>query len=468
MDILSEKSNTISRCGSFYYQTLEDEAKDLAEFISHIVWYNNIPSKLKKIEEAVKGGAFFLSYYDIIKFNDKDISWSGIKESLQYRVQGPAARKVEGAYESAPDTLRYPGRLANLVINNSAVAEANEDNVYTATEYSAAILYPKDSATTVLPETFIPKWYLNIDENIYVVSICVDGKILIAGQDFESDFGKLIFTTNPLKLFPSKKILVLCSQVRFKNIYNYIIGATNIYGDISYVMKYYRESQSAKTLKLACAQFAGLTVVKEKCKVLSVKEHDIGATYVTTNGILDARYNHTIHREGTVLDKDTIIGGDSIFNIYYNYESIQNSNISISLNGIIPISGLYASNSKDMEFSVISSTQDKPKYIPLFSGDSSSLDSYKEYVNSIGGVSVDIDNTSSFDESSTETIKWGKGSELKYVMTTLLNNSVLVVKYDKSLLTDKMIIDIKTFIERERPVGSFIAYADDIIESNTI
>lgn len=464
MDILTEKSNTISRCGSFYYQTLEDETKDLAEFISHITWYNKIPSKLKKIEEALKGGAFFLSYYDVIKFNDKDVSWRGIKEALQYRVQGPAARKVDDTYEAAPDTIRYPGRLANLTINASVVAEANEQDVYTATEQSSTILYPKTGETIILPDTVIPKWDISIDDNIYVISIIIDGKILITGQDFESDFGRLTFLKNPITLFPSKKILALCSQIRFKNIYNYIIGATNIYGDISYVLKYYRNSQTINTLKLACAQFAGLTVVKDQCKIIDVKKHNIGATYITNNGVLDARYNHNIYKVGTILNQDTIIGGNSLFNIYSNYDSIKNNNITISLNGILPISGLYASNSKDMEFSVISSTQDKPKYIPLFSGDSSSLDSYKEYVNSIGGVAVDIDTTSSFDESSTETIKWGKGSELKYVMTTLLNNALFLVKYDKSLLTDRMIIDIKTFIDREKPVGSFISYVDDVID----
>lgn len=392
MDILTEKSNTISRCGSFYYQTLEDETKDLAEFISHITWYNKIPSKLKKIEEALKGGAFFLSYYDVIKFNDKDVSWRGIKEALQYRVQGPATRKVDGEYESAPDTKRYPGRLANLTINNSVVAEANEQDVYTATENESTILYPKEGETIVLPETIVPKWDITIDDNIYVISIILDGKVLITGQDFESDFGKLTFLKNPITLFPAKKILVLCSQVRFKNIYNYIIGATNIYGDISYVLKYYRTSQTINTLKLACAQFAGLTVVKEPCKIVAVKKHDIGATYITNNGVLDARYNHNVYKAGTTLNQDTVIGGNSLFNIYSNYDAIKNKDITISLNGILPITGLYASNLKEMEFNVVKPNTTTNIYVPLFSGNSSSLEAYKKYAISIGGVSPNLAN----------------------------------------------------------------------------
>lgn len=390
MDTLIEKANTISRCGSFYYQTLEDEQKDIAEFISHVTWYNKIPSKLKHIEEALKGGSFFLSYYDVIKFSDNDVSWRGIKDSLQFRLQGPAVRKENDVYTSAPDTTRYPGRLGNLEIPNSVVAEANKEQEYTATENKDIILYPDTSANVIIDNTTIPKWDLNIDPNIYVISIIINGKVLITGQDFESGFGKITFLENPLKLFPSKKILVLCSQIRFKNIYNYIIGATNVYGDISYILKYYRESQTVRLLKLACAQFSGMTVVKEQCKIINVIENEIGATYVTNKGIIEALYNHKLHKPGTIIDKDSIIGGDSLFNIYSTYDSVKNFNLTISLNNILPVNGLYATTLNPIKFNVINPTDTLTIYVPLFEGSDSAKEQYKKYVISIGGVPVNV------------------------------------------------------------------------------
>ena len=88
MNPLDEKSKTLSRCGSFYYHILTDDSKAEAEFVSHLTSVNKLFPLGNKIITALRGDCHYAGYYKLIKFNDKQVDWNGVKAALQFRVAG--------------------------------------------------------------------------------------------------------------------------------------------------------------------------------------------------------------------------------------------------------------------------------------------------------------------------------------------------------------------------------------------
>lgn len=368
-----EKANTLSRCGSFYYRTLVEKAKSEAEFVSHISWNTRAFAQTQNIANAVTGGSYYNDFYKTIQFTDADINWFGTKAGLQVRTGPFEALNSSGD----PVTVDVPVNRYDTIEVNDYSAVATTQNEVVTDEESDAILVPVAGSTVVLPATAELRWALTIDENTLVTSIKKsDGSIMYMNQDYIAAYGKLTFLENPISLFPSMQFTALSYTVRRPNIYNHMLNLGGVIGPVDRVLTYYRTTQTPKAFYLAACQACGLAVVPATCSVLEAYPLQEGWAYVTTAGRLDAPYPHYKLAINTVLQKDTVIGGNELFQLIKPEDALPASVESIELGTAVPIPGLSAPNSD------IVITDSAGNVAPAYEGTPEAQQAWFDYVTS--------------------------------------------------------------------------------------
>lgn len=379
MDIAEEKANTLSRCGSFYYNTLVDESKDEAEFISHVPWVSKFPAQLQNLVTAVVGKSHFSDFYRVIKFTDADVDWRGLKGALQIRTSVPAK------YPELPD---YNNRLQDYELGTGAMLQTSTGNVVT-NETEHVLLSAGETAAS-LPGDVQLFWDLRVDPSLYVTAIRTpEGKLWFAGQEYTAQYGKLTFTENPIKLFPEMQFMAESCIVRKPHIYNHMLSLGNTYGLPDRVLHYYRCSQTPKTFYLAAAQACGLAVTRNECKIINRMPMLQGYSYSTTDGIYEAPYKHTRLEPGTVLSEGYVIGGRELFQVYGPNDDLPAGVTTIDLSTAVPIPGLKATRDEIVIWNEMG------QYRPAYSGSPDALAAWYKYLqtinddgNSTGGTGI--------------------------------------------------------------------------------
>lgn len=245
-----------------------------------------------------------------------------------------------------PTNVDVPvNRYDTIEVNDySAVATAQNDVL--TDEASDTILVPIAGSTVVLPATAELRWELTVDENILVTSIKKsDGSIMYMNQDYIAEYGKLTFLENPISLFPSMQFTALSYTVRKPNIFNHMLNLGGVIGPVDRVLTYYRTTQTPKAFYLAACQACGLAVVPATCTVLEAYPLQAGWAYITTAGRIDVPYPHYKLEINTALQKDTVIGGNELFQLIRPEDALPTSVESIELGTAVPIPGLSAPNS---------------------------------------------------------------------------------------------------------------------------
>lgn len=367
MDVAEEQSNTLSRCGSFYYSTLVDASKDDAEFVSHLTWQSKFPAQLQNIIEAVMGRSHFQDFYHLIKFTDADVNWRGMKAALQYRSSVPP---------SNPQIPDYNNRLPDYIVGEGAALES--DKGLLADSEAQVIIAPKSDSWITLPGDTQLFWDLNIDPSLYVTSIRTpEGKLWFAGQEYTAQYGKLTFTENPIKLFPDMELMAESCIVRKPHIYNHMLRLGSVYETPDRVLHYYRQAQTPKTFYLAAAQACGMAVIRNECKIINRMPMFDGYSYSTTDGIYEAPYKHSRLAPGTTLPEGYVIGGNELFLICGPGEALPASVESIELGTAVPVPGLKATNDE------IVIRNEKGQYRPAYSGNPDAVKAWYKYLNVI-------------------------------------------------------------------------------------
>ena len=245
-----------------------------------------------------------------------------------------------------PVNVDVPANRYDTIEVNDYSAIATAQNDVLTDEASDTILVPIAGSTVVLPATAELRWELTVDENILVTSIKKsDGSIMYMNQDYIAEYGKLTFLENPISLFPSMQFTALSYTVRQPNIFNHMLNLGGVIGPVDRVLAYYRTTQTPKAFYLAACQACGLAVVPATCTVLEAYPLQDGWAYITTVGRIDAPYPHYKLELNTTLQKDTVIGGNELFQLIRPEDALPASVEAIELGTAIPIPGLSAPNS---------------------------------------------------------------------------------------------------------------------------
>lgn len=347
-------------------------------------------------------------------------------------------------------------RPANLTI--SAVTGVLNEEGDVVSEDSAVILFPTGNPEDKAIYSDVMRFGLSIDPDLWITSIQTSDKRLIAGYDFFSEFGKLVFPVNPAQLFPDMTLIAYSFIKRTRNLYSYSLRIDDVYGPVDRVMHYYRVTQSPRAFYLAAAQAAGFAVARENCYVQKVLPFHSGCIYVTDKGTYEAPYKHFQLPIGTFIEEGTVIGGDELFRLLLPSDEWPGNLGDLNMDGILPVKGLKAPDSP------IRLYDSEGNYAPAYTGSEEALQAYWDYIHQYAEQS---DASASSDtQDNTETV-----NAIQHVRTTVCPNKLLVACINYDTIPATMLLRLETFMQRELPVGSVLTTADmpiTISEKDTI
>lgn len=347
-------------------------------------------------------------------------------------------------------------RPADLTI--SAVTGVLNEEGDVVSEDSAVILFPTGNPEDKAIYSDVMRFGLSIDPDLWITSIQTSDKRLVAGYDFFSEFGKLVFPVNPAQLFPDMTLIAYSFIKRARNLYSYSLRLDDVYGPVDRVMHYYRVTQSPRAFYLAAAQAAGFAVVRENCYVQKVLPFHSGCIYVTDKGTYEAPYKHFQLPIGTFIEEGTVIGGDELFRLLLPSDEWPGNLGDLNLDGILPVKGLKAPDSP------IRLYDSEGNYAPAYTGSEEALQAYWDYIRQYAEQSDTA--TSSGTQDNTETI-----NAIQHVRTTVCPNKLLVACINYDAIPSTMLLRLETFMQRELPAGSVLTTADmpiTISEKDTI
>lgn len=421
MESVQEVSAMLAKAGSFYYKNLSPEGMSTARKLTQLYSYCRVFSQLKAAGELALSAGYYNDFGIVIHFTDKDIDYYGAREALQARPeQEQIVLKNYTLLADSDSKLLADVDMDIFLKHILAFPElpSNGDSSY------EAVIALRNSL----------RYGLYIDSDTFVSTITTeDGKLLMNGVDFASCFGLIVFKQNPIQLFPGNKFVASSVTRRRRNIMSFVLGADAVYGPVDRIMTYYRTAQSPKTFYLAAAQAIGMCVVSESCIVQHVEPLHKGYAYITDKGKLDAPYAHTAYNKGDILPKDTVIGGSDLFEAVFPGESIPGDLGSVSLDYLLPVSGLSAPNAAI----TISSGG---KYNPAFEGSDYAKSKYIEFVKDQNGGELPDSTT-------------GATNAIDYVRGTMAPNRCLILRINESRMYRDMQMRLERFIERELPIG---------------
>ena len=421
MDSVQEVPEMLSRVGSFYYKNLSDDGMLIAKKLTHLHTYCRVFSQFAAMGELLQSGGYF-NDYGMIHFTERDVDYYGAETALQVRPESNSLTLKN--YTALQDVS-----TSKLLARQDACARLNEILAfpYIPSTSSESVEFPVTTRDELV-------YGLYIDDNTFVSTITTeDGNLLMNGVDFTAFFGLLLFRKNPMMLFKDQKFLASSMTRRRRNILSYVLRVGDVYGPVDKLVEYYRVAQTPRTFYLAAAQAMGMCVVPENCVVLSVEPLHKGCAYITDKGKLDAPYAHTILPTGTDLVKNTVIGGSDLFSAVFAEESLPADLGSVSLDYLLPVSGLSAPNATI----TISSGG---KYNPDFNGVASAKNKYIEFVKDKNNGELPASTV-------------GVTNAIDYVRGTLAPSRCLILRINESRMYRDMQMSLERFIEQELPIG---------------
>lgn len=390
-----EKSDILSKLGSFYYKILMNP-DNAAQNLSHTAFQTDIFNTLNQSINSIQDSdVFTVQHNKVIEFKDSDIKGyildrdGNIKTTLTY-----------GNY-----------------INNEQLEEG-------------------DSL----------KFELTIPENQYVNIISTeDNKLLFEHINFTSEFGKIIFTQNPIAIFSNMRLLAKKLLYKRRNIMCYPLGLQEIYGDTSYIVDYYKNNQSLSSFKKAIYQGIGMEVVIQDDFIIDKLSTKNGYIYITNSG---KQYNvDYIHQEfaiGDTIHKDQIIG-ENLLKIYLPEDAIPSEITGVQL----LTSSIQGDNTliiPNEERSLYTNNKFNPTNFVVGNG----LPGYVQYVNDIGRQPI----LQYFIDNNTTTLNC-----IEFLRNIIANNRCIILDIDEDNIPENMFIGIKSFIIDNAPINCLVLKA---------
>lgn len=464
MDTVEEKSNMLSRAGSFYYRNLSREGTAVSNKICHLPCLSRAYQQLTNAMSATLSGGYFNDHYKVIRFKDDQIMYFGKKKSYQSRSTVINGKTVRGT-KPRLDIENYflgiassGGTLLDEAGSQYLLSEAESERLYSETwtgedddgigsvgmyktsdipSVDVPLALPTENGENTLLEDNHPMFGLRIDKNILVHTIQLDdSSTLYRNKDFNSYYGLIIFSENPIKTFPKMKFMASSYTFRARNILCYSLGLSDVYGPVDRIIHYYRISQSPKAFYHATCQACGMAVIRSDCKIQSVLPLHRGWAYITSDGTrYDAPYPHNKISIGSKLKKDDIIGDDILMRFILPDDDTPEYLDGVYLLHSVPAPGLYAPNAtSDLFVNGI--------FQPGVTGDNREF--YLKYLR---------------DQNESNPEGPAKGNVMKYMLNNVFKNRYIIVRINYDIMPYEMQVKAQQFIKSEAPIGSVILEA---------
>ena len=401
-DILAEKSKTISKLGSFYYSTVSD--KDTAHKLSHVSYLNNILQSSHDMLKSTLGYPVINKKNKVINFTDKDI---------EYYI------------------FDTKNKSANFIPNINEL-----------------IQLPKsingDIAKVKLESGYCFAFRVSIPEDIIIRTIQLsNGDLLINGLNFKSEYGYIIIRDNPIALFDNMSIFALGYAQLQRNILCYPLSLQDVYGDVSFVVDYYKNNQSLIAFKKALMQAIGAPIVLYTSSIIDKSQFKDGCVYTTYDkNVYVVPHKHNQYNVGDTLNKGQVLGADDFIKVYLPTDIIPSDIRAVN------IQNMSITGSKDLYVHNIESTLYSADIFQpqnFVNGEGSQY--YIDYVNNIGSL-----------QKSTSAIP-DKMNCIDFLRNVVANNRCIILDIDKEKIPYDIAIKLKSFIIDHAPIGVVIAEA---------
>lgn len=364
--------------------------------------------------------------YSLWKYDEATGSVSPIIEQTDVSAEGTVT--VSRTYTEAVTS----GKLFAVWNANPRTSSANAGTTIRVSDIEISYTSQPESLVVTTRDDLV--YGLYIDPNTFVSTITTnEGELLFNGVDFLSFFGLILFRKNPLTLFKEQKFLASSMTVRKRNILSYVLGVSDVYGPVDKIMEYCKIAQTPRTFYLAAAQAMGMCVVPESCIVLSVEPLHKGCAYITDKGKLDAPYSHIILSTGTKLSKNTVIGGNELFDVVFSDEELPGDLGSVSMDYLLPVKGLSASNTTFTGGSQASLAE-------LFDGSETAKNKYIAFLRDRNDGSL-------------PSVGIGSTNIINYVRNSMAPRRCMILRINEGRLYRNMQMNLEHFIERELPIG---------------
>lgn len=409
---IKEKAGILSKLGSFYYQTLLDQAKDTARKLSHIPFESRIITQFGNVIQSTLSKSYFNDNYKVIHFKDEDIEYFGMQDISE---KGVPAILQDYLMPSLNDTL-------------SGIA-TNELQGILGHGYGQAQL---SSGLRLVYGLRVPK-------DILVTSIKTKDAILLLNIDFKATYGFIWFQQNPISLFPSMKMMAQSYTQRRKNILSYTLGLGEVYGDITEIIKYYRVNQSPSQFLKAAAQACGIPVIQQDDIITAIVPLYQGYSYITQTGTrYDATYPHTQLSVGDHLIKGQLIG--NMLDMILPNQEVPDYIEEIHLQNSCPVPGIKVPN-KDIQI-----YDEEGNFKPAYTG--RHLNKYLQYLEAFNNNNNNqVDSTVSRTQNGVE-----------HFRSVIAKNRAIILVLNKNM-PNQMALSLLSFIGKNAPIGSVLVYS---------
>lgn len=410
-NIQTEKTKSLQGAGSFYYKNVSDASRKVTNDLSRIPFQTTLFEDLNNIVNLQFQKCYIKKLDKILEFKDEDVGYYAMKKS----IQDFQSVFIQGFVPSTE--------------NEEALTD-EEDNMLVSLSNEQDIIKLGPSYTLVFK--------LKIPENMLILAVSdIHDNLLANNIDFFSEFGTMWLSINPTQLFPGNKVKIQQYLERISNIFCYPLGIDPIYGDVDHIIKYFRYVQSPKQFKLACSQAIGLPVVKQEATIIKKINLKTGCAYIMSDGnIYDAAFDHNFIKNGTLLQKNQIIGEELVKIILPTDEVPQEiQNIQLGNSCIVP--GIIIPN-RD-----ITIYQENGLFKPEYEGDR--LSEYYSY----------IEGDPYYKSESEPNIQNG----VDHFRNIVAKNRCIIIHIDKKNISNNMQHSLIRFIKNNSPVGSVIVYS---------
>lgn len=316
-NILLNRHNIFGKLGDFWYRQLSESSTggtNFARSFMHLMDADSSVGKMEAVAQRLAGSAENIKSNYVIQFNPADVTVVNLDLSF---------RSVTGAYseldisKQEQYTLLESSYLQIEGLTGSAAPESTETslaNVLGDNDGGGLIAPVSGRSLALSAEEARPMYSVPLAATVLPICITTRTQELTVGYSFLSYPGHVLFYENPIDLFPDSQIICRSAYVLESHLMDYTYQVDNLYSDGYYVARYMRMTSSAKALRLALAEIAGLPIIKKESVLQAIYSGLTYTVYEFDTQVIRVPYyiDHDALVVGTTYAADTIIGADYI------------------------------------------------------------------------------------------------------------------------------------------------------------
>lgn len=308
-NLAENKYLLFGKIGSFWSEKLKGQSREFAKALLSFSKITSATDELIKSMRNLSNSEHALTGNIVLSFLPKDVAVLG--PDLQKRlitVYSPDASKKLAFSNRIPAQMAESEIPSNITLTELAKECLRlGDNNYLTLNVNGAEVDP-DIYEITAQDTFTNKYLVPIPEDLTIMQIKTQDRVLLCGIDFEQGQGVLILNEQPSSLFPNHKIFVTSAITKITNVLNYSVAVEPVHGDLSQIAEYYRYAQSTNTFELAIARACDLFVFEKDSILLRASGNFFKRIYEFDTGTVTIDYPHDKLIVGTLYNAGTVLG----------------------------------------------------------------------------------------------------------------------------------------------------------------